>query len=277
VLRQACFLLDKAVGNFLKGVIMTAMTFESINISPRRAAVRRNSRPAPIVVIAPKPHTAIASVRAGSGVIGSSNKAGLIALIGLTVVLHAVVISAVDRRGAIAPAVPKIAPLAIEMAPPPPPPPVVPPKPLPQIAKPVAAPVKPAPALPVVRSEAVDTATPTADTVQVATAPTPAPAPAAAPVERVTEPRGYAGYLRNPAPTYPQSAQDSGFEGQVVLKVHVLASGQPDNISVLKSSGHKILDDAAIKAVTSWAFDPAKRGETPVDGWVKVPLNFQLS
>jgi protein TonB len=57
----------------------------------------------------------------------------------------------------------------------------------------------------------------------------------------------------------------------------VLASGKADNVTVDKSTGFKILDDAAIKAVLQWTFDPARRGRTPVDGWVTVPLNFKLS
>ncbi len=93
----------------------------------------------------------------------------------------------------------------------------------------------------------------------------------------MTEPRGFAGYKNNPAPDYPAQAQDRGMQGQVILKVHVLASGHADNVTVAKSSGFRILDDAAVKAVLAWSFDPAKRGQTPIDGWVKVPLNFKLS
>ena len=57
----------------------------------------------------------------------------------------------------------------------------------------------------------------------------------------------------------------------------MLATGKPAAINVAKSSGHKIRDDAAVKAVQGWAFEPARRGQTPIDGWVKVPLNFKLS
>lgn len=136
--------------------------------------------------------------------------------------------------------------------------------------------------LPVVR-EVVDSGPPSADTVAVATTPQPpTPAPVAAPPaprapEPVTEPRGFADYRNNPAPDYPALAQDRGLQGQVVLKVQVLATGKPATINVEKSSGHKILDDAAVKAVQGWAFEPARRGQTPIDGWVKVLLNFKLS
>lgn len=258
---------------------MTALTFESMNYSPRRAAVRRQARPAPRV----QPVEAAVPVSVAiprTGIAGKGNKRGLAALVGLAVVLHAGVIIAFHQGGQIEPLSPKAAePLAIEFAPPPPPPPE-PRKIQPQVAKVAPAPAKAPPQLPVVAQAPVDDGPPSANTVQVATPAPPAPvaAPPAPPApEPVTEPRGYAGYRSNPAPEYPALAQDRGLQGQVVLKVHVLASGKPDNVAVDKSSGHKILDDAAVKAVLAWSFDPARRGQTPIDGWVKVPLNFKLS
>ena len=259
---------------------MTALTFESINYSPRRAAVRRQARPASHLkpVAAPLP-VAVAIPQAGT--IGErGNKRGLFALATLAVVLHAGVVVAFHQGGQIEPLPPKpVEPLAIEIAPPPPPPPE-PPKVQPEVAK--VAPAKAAPSVPVVAQAPVDDGVPSESTVQVAQAAPPAPvaavpAPPPPAPEPVTEPRGFAGYRNNPAPDYPALAQDRGLQGQVVLKVRVLASGKPDNVAVEKSSGHKILDDAAIKAVTAWSFDPAKRGQTPIDGWVKVPLNFKLS
>ena len=256
---------------------MTALTFESINYSPRRAAVRRQARPAPVVI--PALPVSVAIPQAGT-IAAKGNKRGLTALVGLAVVLHAGLIVALHQGGHIDPLPPKAAePLAIEFAPPPPPPPE-PPKVQPQVAKVAPAPAKAPPQVPVVAQAPVDYGPPSANTVQVATPAPPAPvaaAPAPPPPEPVTEPRGYAGYRSNPAPDYPALAQDRGLQGQVVLKVHVLASGKPDNVAVDKSSGHKILDDAAVKAVLAWSFDPAKRGQTPIDGWVKVPLNFKLS
>jgi protein TonB len=111
--------------------------------------------------------------------------------------------------------------------------------------------------------------------------PPPAPVKAAPPpppvVEKVTPPSGSAGYLHNPAPEYPSIAEEEGWEGRVILKVHVLASGRPDSVTVQKSSGHDVLDQAAVRTVKgSWHFAPAKRGDTPTDGWVSVPIVFNL-
>lgn len=104
-----------------------------------------------------------------------------------------------------------------------------------------------------------------------------APVIPAPPVEeKVTEPRSGADYLNNPAPVYPEVAMDRGWEGKVLMKVHVLANGKPDNIAVVNSSGKEVLDDEAVRTVKKWSFVPAMRGTTPIDGWVTVPISFNL-
>lgn len=117
----------------------------------------------------------------------------------------------------------------------------------------------------------------------VETPPPPAPAPAAPiseappapPVE--TPPSANAGYLKNPAPEYPSLAQRRGWEGTVLLRVHVLANGKPSDIQIQQSSGRGALDNAAISAVKRWSFVPAKRGDQAIAGWVSVPLEFRLN
>lgn len=92
----------------------------------------------------------------------------------------------------------------------------------------------------------------------------------------VTEAKGYAGYLSNPAPEYPEQALDRGWEGSVILRVKVLPNGSPDSVTVKQSSGKKILDSAAVRTVKQWKFSPALKGKTPVEGWVDVPIHYQL-
>ena len=48
---------------------------------------------------------------------------------------------------------------------------------------------------------------------------------------------------------YPSSARLNGQEGKVVLKAVIRSDGQLAEVSVQKSSGHTILDAAAIEAV----------------------------
>ncbi|MFZ6045393.1 energy transducer TonB [Pseudomonas sp. CR3202] len=144
---------------------------------------------------------------------------------------------------------------------PPPPKPVAKPKPKPQPPK--AAP-KPAP-------KPVE-APPAPAKAEAPPAPSTPPAPAP-----VTPPSANAGYLKNPAPEYPALAQRRGWEGTVLLRVHVLASGLPSEVQVQKSSGRELLDEAAVRAVKRWTFVPAKQGEVARDGWVSVPIDFKLN
>lgn len=130
---------------------------------------------------------------------------------------------------------------------------------------------RPAPA-PVAKNEPVAPDTPTIAVPPALPAP-PAPAPVQ---ETVTEAIGYAGYLHNPPPVYPANAQRLGLEGKVLLRVRVLASGKPASVEVQSSSGRKILDEAAVNTVQNWLFAPARRGQTPVDGWATVPIEFKL-
>lgn len=183
---------------------------------------------------------------------------------------------------------PKPKPIVV---PPPPPPvaqvkqPTIPKKaPPPKAVAHKAVPLKPQTAKPV---ESVVEQVPTFEPTPViqSTAPavsTPAPAAPVAPPapvvsEKVTAPTAGADYLNNPEPEYPDIAMDNGWEGKVLMKVHVQPDGKPDTINVTKSSGQKVLDDAAVKTVHKWSFVPAMRGDTPVAGWVTVPITFNLS
>jgi protein TonB len=165
-------------------------------------------------------------------------------------------------------------PKVVQPPPPPPPPKVVainkPPKPK-VTPKPAPKPVAPQP----VQTTNVDTKAPVITAPPAPSAPPPPPPPK--PVEKVTQPRGSAGYKNNPTTDYPEVAAERGWEGRVVLKVHVLPSGKPDSVAVVTSSGHDILDSEAVSTVKKWLFEPAKRGDTPIDGWVNVPINFKLS
>ncbi len=76
---------------------------------------------------------------------------------------------------------------------------------------------------------------------------------------------------------YPRIAKKEGWEGTVTLLVVVDVKGKPAEITVAKSSGHKILDNAAIHAVRKWIFSPAKDGNIPIRSSVKLPVHFSLT
>ena len=83
-------------------------------------------------------------------------------------------------------------------------------------------------------------------------------------------------YLRNPAPVYPHLARERGEEGTVVLDVEVLPSGRCGALRVLESSGHILLDEAAVRAIQGWRFKPAARRGGPVAVRVEILVTFRL-
>ena len=83
--------------------------------------------------------------------------------------------------------------------------------------------------------------------------------------------------LSNAPPHYPYNAQRQSQQGQVVLRVQVSAVGEVARLSVLRSSGYRLLDDAAVKAVRGWRFTPASRGNSQVAAALDVPISFKLT
>jgi protein TonB len=196
-------------------------------------------------------------------------------LVALAIGLHGSVVWYVGRHPEAARTPPRKHEVAVEIVvpPPPPPPKIEPPKPPPpRVVKRQALPriEAPKPDAPV-----VDTA-PIAPPVAVAPSAPVADPPHPPPPEVVTAPFGRAGYLNNPLPAYPATAARQGWQGTVLLRVRVLSSGRVDAVEVQKSSGHKLLDEEAMATVRGWQFTPSKRGETPIDGWATVPIEFKL-
>ncbi len=84
------------------------------------------------------------------------------------------------------------------------------------------------------------------------------------------------GYLKNPPPPYPQEAVRKGQEGLVLLTAHVDKIGRPSKVEVKTSSGFRLLDEAALKAVRRWKFDPARMGFLSVDSKIDIPIRFDI-
>ena len=83
-------------------------------------------------------------------------------------------------------------------------------------------------------------------------------------------------YKENTVPPYPPGALRRRLKGDVNLKVFVKEDGTPGDVILLESSGHSILDDAAIKAVSKWRFEPGLENSRPVAMWVEIPIKFSL-
>jgi protein TonB len=83
--------------------------------------------------------------------------------------------------------------------------------------------------------------------------------------------------IRNTPPIYPETARRAGWEGRVTVRVEVSADGLPISVALEKSSGYGVLDQAALRAVKSWRFQPRTMGGVAMAGTVDVPVNFTLS
>ncbi len=84
-------------------------------------------------------------------------------------------------------------------------------------------------------------------------------------------------YRDTPLPAYPPSAREQGLEGMVILSVQVGANGRVGETRVKTSSGARVLDDAALAAVKTWTFVPARQGSRAIESWVEVPVRFALT
>lgn len=102
------------------------------------------------------------------------------------------------------------------------------------------------------------------------------PAAVPAPSQRIEPPGFGLAYLNNPPPEYPAAARRMQLEGTVLVRVLVGVDGDPRELSVARTSGASVLDEAALRAIRRWRFVPARRGDTPIAHWAEVPVQFRL-
>jgi protein TonB len=164
--------------------------------------------------------------------------------------------------------------LIIEEAPPLPEP-IPEPAPTPEAVPEEPAPPKPEEILTTTQSKEVAASQPTPEPKKVEKKPTPQrPTPVAtAKTANVPQPV----VIRNTPPVYPETARRAGWEGRVTVRVEVSADGLPISVALQKSSGYGVLDQAALRAVKSWRFQPRTMGGVAMAGTVDVPVNFTLS
>lgn len=83
-------------------------------------------------------------------------------------------------------------------------------------------------------------------------------------------------YRRNPPPPYPGKARHRRLEGTVILEVQVSSEGSVEDLRIKESSGHRILDQAAMSSVRKWVFEPGRRNGLRIAMTVLVPVRFTL-
>lgn len=81
-------------------------------------------------------------------------------------------------------------------------------------------------------------------------------------------------FSMNSPPRYPAEAVRNGWEGEVLLRIAVAPDGHVSQVSVEKSSGYEVLDQAALKAVRLWKGVPATQAGQPVAVVRLMPVRF---
>lgn len=108
-----------------------------------------------------------------------------------------------------------------------------------------------------------------------------APVPAALPGANAAAPAADSdatiAYETATPPAYPIRALRDRVQGTVLLKVLVDATGKPVRVLIERSSGSRVLDDAARRHVlAAWRFHPAMQGGHAIEAWAVVPVRFDL-
>lgn len=77
-----------------------------------------------------------------------------------------------------------------------------------------------------------------------------------------------------PAPRYPAEAAEQGTSGRVLLKILVGADGKAQDVRVEESQPAGVFDAISIEAARQWTFPPRLENGKAVQGWVRVPIDF---
>ena len=104
-------------------------------------------------------------------------------------------------------------------------------------------------------------------------APTPVdtrPAPRQARIDAPPRP------VKSLRPKYPAASRRRGEQGEVKLEIDVSGKGAVVDAKVAESSGYPALDKAAVEAVMSADFEPAKSDGRPVPSRAIISIHFRL-
>lgn len=80
----------------------------------------------------------------------------------------------------------------------------------------------------------------------------------------------------NAPPKYPVAALRAGVEGMVLVRAEIGTDGAPTAVGIVRRSGNRDLDRAALSAVRNWRFQPALRNGKAVASVIQVPVDFVL-
>ena len=75
---------------------------------------------------------------------------------------------------------------------------------------------------------------------------------------------------------HPEEALRDSLEGKVFLKFIVNVDGSVSDVKVLRTTGSKVFQKAAIDAISQFRFKPAEHNGKPVAVWMTQPVTFRL-
>lgn len=78
-------------------------------------------------------------------------------------------------------------------------------------------------------------------------------------------------------PAYPDFARRHGQEGRVVFELTIGPTGSAAEITMIKSSGYRLLDQAALQALENARFSPAALAGIPFKSRKRVAFAFDLT
>jgi len=97
------------------------------------------------------------------------------------------------------------------------------------------------------------------------------------PTPAVQLPSADAAGLNNKAPQYPMLSRKRKEQGTVWLLLLVDKNGLVSELKLKTSSGFARLDEAALRAVKHWKFQPAMKEGQAIDYWYELPVKFSLN
>ena len=85
-------------------------------------------------------------------------------------------------------------------------------------------------------------------------------------------------YRGRPSPVaYPMLARRQGLEGEAIIEVWLDEEGEQLQRVIIQSSGHALLDQAALRSVAQSQFSPYQENGQPQRSRLRVPIQFTLT
>lgn len=136
----------------------------------------------------------------------------------------------------------------------------------------VPAPVSVAPSVSAPPASGLPSEKPSPLPAPVAEAPVAVAAPLPVPADTYAPPA----FRVHEEPAYPDRARRAGVEGEVVVKVRLSERGEILRVELVRSSGSRLLDEAALAAARASQFTPAERNRVPVEAEATATYRFEL-